>query len=281
MATLFEYFKKDQGRSLTLDKDLEIKEATGKTLLKIKGRLHTDFEANALYISFYIPLSDSVESPARIVLNAIDEVISWRREVFVQGGFPGQEPATNSECLFTGRIYIYSELPIANSDKEYINTRAAELGHSVKFRGRDYANERNRHDRPHAFISHDSRDKELIAGPLALEMQRLLCPVWYDEYSLKVGDSLREQIEKGLKECKKCILVLTPNYLSNEGWGKKEFDSVFTRELVEREQVILPVWYGVTKKDVYKYSPALADRVAANWQDGAAAVAKKLKQALE
>jgi hypothetical protein len=37
--------------------------------------------------------------------------------------------------------------------------------------------------------------------------------VWYDEFSLKVGDSLRESIEKGIKECKKCILILTQNYL--------------------------------------------------------------------
>ena len=108
-----------------------------------------------------------------------------------------------------------------------------------------------------------------------------MCPVWYDEYSLKVGDSLREQIEKGLKECRKCILILTPNYLSNQGWGKKEFDSVFTRELIENEKVILPVWHGVSKKEVYEYSPALADRVAANWNDGVENVARKLKRAVE
>ena len=112
-------------------------------------------------------------------------------------------------------------------------------------------------------------------------MQKLMCPVWYDEYSLKVGDSLREEIEKGIKECNKCILILTPNYLSNQGWGKQEFDSVFTRELIETKKVILPVWHGITKNHVYEYSPALADRVAVNWQEGVAAVARKLKQALE
>lgn len=281
MATLFEYFKKDQGRSLALDKEFEIRESTGETLVKIKGRLLTDFESNALYISFYIPQTNDVASPSRMALNAIDELLNGQNEVLVQAGFIGQEPATNSECLFTGRIYIYSESVISENDKDYIRSRAAELGHNVKFREQIYADERNRFEKPLAFISHDSRDKEEVAGPLALELQRLMCPVWYDEYSLKIGDSLREQIEKGIRECKKCILILTPNYLSNKGWGKKEFDSVFTRELIETEKVILPVWHNVTKNDIYKYSPSLADRVAANWHDGAAEVAKRLKQALQ
>jgi hypothetical protein len=105
--------------------------------------------------------------------------------------------------------------------------------------------------------------------------------VWYDEYSLKVGHSLREQIEKGLKECKKCILILTPNYLSNEGWGKKEFNSVFTRELIEKQNVVLPVWHNVSAREIYEYSPSLADRVALNWSAGVEEVARKLKHAIE
>ena len=281
MATLLEYFKKDQGPSLAMHKELEIRSSNGEVDLKFIGRLHTNLEANALYVSFFLPSTRRVACPARVVLNAVDEVLRWKTEVLVQGGFAGHDQAASSECVFTGRIYIYSEDPVGAEDKQYIRTRAQEIGHSVKFREQAYADERNKHEKPLAFISHDSRDKEEIAGPLALELQKLMCPVWYDEYSLRVGDSLREQIEKGLKECKKCIIILTPNYLKNEGWGKKEFDSVFTRELIETQKVILPVWHGVDRRDIYEYSPALADRVAANWRDGAATVAKKLKSALE
>jgi hypothetical protein len=60
-----------------------------------------------------------------------------------------------------------------------------------------------------------------------------MCLVWYDQFSLRVGDSLRESVEAGLKECHKCILVLTPNFLSNKGWAKHEYSSIFTREIVE------------------------------------------------
>jgi len=118
---------------------------------------------------------------------------------------------------------------------------------------------------PVAFISHDSRDKELIAKRLSNGLNSRLCFVWYDEYSLKIGDSLRESIEEGIKNAKKCILVLTKNYLSNPGWGKKEFNSIFTREMIFNERVVLPIWYGVTKEEVYDYSPSLADTFALTW----------------
>jgi hypothetical protein len=100
---------------------------------------------------------------------------------------------------------------------------------------------------------------------MALYLQRFLCPVWYDEFSLKIGDSLRDSIEKGLKECKKCILVLSPNFLSNKGWTKKEFDSIFTREILEEQKLVLPVWFNVSKKDVYEYSPSLLNVKGADW----------------
>ncbi len=105
-------------------------------------------------------------------------------------------------------------------------------------------------------------------------------PVWFDEYSLKVGDSLRERIEAGLKESHRCVLILTPNFLKNGGWSKREYNSIFTRELVEKEKVILPVWHGVTVKDVYEYSPILADRLAVQWALGKEEVARKLMQAI-
>jgi len=59
--------------------------------------------------------------------------------------------------------------------------------------------------------------------------------------------------------------LITPNYLNNPGWSKKEFNSIFTRELIMDERIVLPIWYEVTKKDVYNYSPSLADTYALKW----------------
>jgi len=83
-----------------------------------------------------------------------------------------------------------------------------------------YTAKRSRLEIPLAFISHDSRDKDGLVRDLASTLQKMLCPVWYDEYSLIAGQSLRESIEKGLRECKKCVLVLSPSFLANGGWTK-------------------------------------------------------------
>ena len=49
-----------------------------------------------------------------------------------------------------------------------------------------------------AFISHAWEDKESFVRPLAHRLTALGALVWYDEFSLKLGDSLSSSIDKGL-----------------------------------------------------------------------------------
>lgn len=112
---------------------------------------------------------------------------------------------------------------------------------------------------------------------MALELSKKPgCVVWFSEFTLKVGDNLRESIEKGIKECKKCILILTPNFLNNNGWTKEEFNSIFTRQIIEEKDIVLPVWHNVGEKDVYEYSPSLANKVAIKWEEGVEKVANEI-----
>ena len=76
-------------------------------------------------------------------------------------------------------------------------------------------------------------------------------------------------------------IVLSPHFLRNEGWTKAEFDSVFTRELVEQSQFIVPVWLNVAKQDVYSYSMRLADKVGIPGNLGVDEVAKRVAQAID
>ena len=62
---------------------------------------------------------------------------------------------------------------------------------------------------------------------------------------------------------------------------KAEFDSIFAREILEEKLVILPVWHGVTKEQVFEYIPRLAHRVALNSQEGSVGLAKGLVQQLK
>jgi len=35
---------------------------------------------------------------------------------------------------------------------------------------------------------------------------------------------------------------------------QKEFDSIFTREILEKRKLVLPVWYNVSQQEVFDYS---------------------------
>ena len=281
MASLHEYFVKDGSRDLTMNRPWQLTRQDGSVIHEITARLHFDFHANAKYISFYIPNSDEVTCPEAIVLGGLQDILDWpNSQVGVWSGFES-EKMDGRDLVFTGRIYFYSERPVGDVLKEQLLNEAKKQGLNLIFRSTEYMSERNKWEKPRAFISHDTRDKKDIAEPLALQLLKFSCSVWFDDFSLKVGDSLREGIEAGLRQCPKCILILTPRFLSNEGWSKREYDSIFTRELVEKQKVILPVWHGVSAADVYKYSPILADRVATQWSLGVEEVARKLLRAID
>ena len=107
------------------------------------------------------------------------------------------------------------------------------------------------------FISHASEDKDAIVRPLATILERLSVRVWYDEFSLQLGDSLTASIDNGLQESKYGLVVLSKAFLSKR-WPEYEYRSLMTRE-IDGERVILPLWYDVTKEDVKTFSLYLAD----------------------
>lgn len=256
----------DQGHTVLLEQNgYALRNARSGDEIEFRARLHIDYEAAALYVAIYLPSCPEILDPEIHVLDAVKAVLKAGSTVSSSCGFRGVDFLSSSDCVFTGRVFLYTENTISADDAKRIKAAGRSHGYSVCVRDLEYVRERASFETPMAFISHDSRDKSDFAAPLALELQKRLCTVWYDEYSLRVGDSLRQGIEKGLQECKKCIFLVTPNFLGNGGWAKREYDSIFTRELVEESEVILPVWIGVGKQDVYRYSPVLADRLAAVW----------------
>jgi hypothetical protein len=133
----------------------------------------------------------------------------------------------------------------------------------------------------HAFISHAAEDKEEVARPLAHELTRLGLRVWYDDYELHVGDSLRRRIDDGLARSRFGIVVLSPSFFA-KNWPQYELDGLVTKEMQNREKVILPLWHKVSKDEVIRYSPTLADKVALSTaQFTIADLAKKLQEAMQ
>jgi len=59
------------------------------------------------------------------------------------------------------------------------------------------------------FISHASEDKLDIARPLAEALKLRGLSVWFDEYELTLGDSLRRKIEEGLRSSRFGVTILS------------------------------------------------------------------------
>jgi len=283
MATLRQYYETD------FDYALRVKVTLPADSVIYEGAIFFDACANSAFLAFYFAEA----------LHSYDSFTKFLRQlnygtssVNLDGGiilpsakqFPGQLRVQNTNpfvieyLLFgdpnwkdllaintTRRVFIYSESNLSIIDITRLQSEAEEMGHDLQFRDEEYVRGRSQFEKPQAFISHDSKDKESIARPIAINLQRKLCPVWYDEFSLSLGDNLRQSIEKGLRECKKCVLILSPNFFANSGWGKKEFESIFTREILEETQLVLPIWCGVTSREVYEYSPSLLNVKGVDW----------------
>jgi hypothetical protein len=110
------------------------------------------------------------------------------------------------------------------------------------------------------FISHASEDKDEIVRPLATALRDGGLKVWYDEFELRIGDSLRRKIDMGLAKSRFGVVVMSKEFF-RKGWTNYELDGIVTRA-VGGEQVLLPIWHNVTKKEVIEYSPSLADKLA-------------------
>ena len=112
------------------------------------------------------------------------------------------------------------------------------------------------------FISHASEDKEAVVRPLAAALKAEGLDVWYDEFELRIGDSLRRKIDQGLANSRVGLVVLSHSFIA-KGWTNYELDGIVTRS-VSGEQVLLPIWHNISKQEVVAYSPSLADKVARN-----------------
>jgi hypothetical protein len=115
------------------------------------------------------------------------------------------------------------------------------------------------------FISHATEDKDELVRPLVHALQRRSLRIWYDEFELRIGSSLRRNIDEGLSRSRFGVVVLSHAFFS-KNWPQYELDGLVTREMTG-QQLILPLWHKITKAEVIGYSPSLADKLARSTTD--------------
>lgn len=116
------------------------------------------------------------------------------------------------------------------------------------------------------FICHASEDKDAVVRDLAHALQARELDVWYDEFTLRIGDNLRRKIDAGLTSSRFGVVVLSPAFFEKE-FPEYELDGLVTREMAGEQQIILPIWHNITREGVAAQSPSLANKVALRTAD--------------
>lgn len=89
------------------------------------------------------------------------------------------------------------------------------------------------------FLSHASADKP-FARRIGKDLEALGVEVWIDEGNIRVGESLRQSIERGLAECDYAVVVMS-QVAATRRWVQTEIDALFALEAGRNRNVIFPV----------------------------------------
>jgi hypothetical protein len=100
------------------------------------------------------------------------------------------------------------------------------------------------------FISYASEDRQALVDPLATLLVGMGMRVWWDQFELKVGDSLIEKIALGLSRSRYGVVVLSRDFLAKP-WPQYELQGLTARDIVG-DKVILPIWYDLRYDDVLR-----------------------------
>lgn len=234
-------------------------------------------ELAAYYRAFYLD-APPAHGLARLLVSLMDAE-KFHHGFSIHDSHPAQFGfLTNDHLVASRNTILYVNGNMDETDVAGVLAGYAARGQNAIIRDARFAKYITTHERPAAFVSHDSRDKDAFARPLVDKLAAHSVPVWYDEYSIKVGDGIYESIERGLKIASKVVILLSKNFFANKSWARQEFVMAIQRHISEK--VILPVWIDVDVDDVKRYDLTLAGLKALQWSTGVDHVARTLANAI-
>ena len=124
------------------------------------------------------------------------------------------------------------------------------------------------------FICHASEDKQDFVRPFAQYLMKNGATVFYDEFSIRLGDSLSEKINEGLAVSKVAIVVLS-KYFFEKPWTNAELQGVFQRHITKKTKLII-VYHAISHDEVLERVPLLADIYAIDSSKGVESVSSAL-----
>jgi hypothetical protein len=110
------------------------------------------------------------------------------------------------------------------------------------------------------FISHASADKADFVRPLATALINAGYSVWYDDLSIKPGESIRRSIDSGIAKSRAGLIVMSRSFFARP-WPQAELDALLALHIGQKKRII-PIWLGLEHEDVALVSPLIADKKA-------------------
>jgi hypothetical protein len=90
------------------------------------------------------------------------------------------------------------------------------------------------------FLAHSSADKDFVRT-LAERLRALGIRTWVDEAEIRVGDSLFDRIESGIREMDYVGVILSPSSVQSS-WVREELKMAMIQQIQENDVVVLPIF---------------------------------------
>lgn len=259
MTTIREYFDTDK-KALNAEKKWNLK--NGNIEIEILCKLSYKLEDKIKLFSFFFP-KESDFNAIEFILDS-DEVKKGKIDEFEHiqtiRFLDSPESLNLSNFFFVKNIFLYIDRVVSKEEKDLVFKYGQNIGFNIFIRDQKYALESHDLSTPLAFISHAFVDKNSLVRTLANEMRSLNCPVWYDEYTLELGDNMVQKFDEGINNTKYSIVVLSKSYIKNTAWASYEFKKIIKKE----SNTIIPIWYGVNKDEVEEFCTGLSSIFGAN-----------------
>src|SRR6202049_2287571 len=209
-------------------------------------------------------------NPEPLVVNAIQQVFGQFIKCGAGSIWALPASANNPEIihLFSERLQQLTKVPQRERRGDTVANQINVVPDAIRTDDYEYD----------VFVAHASEDKS-FCSPLAEALALNDVRVWYDDFVLSVGDSLREKIDEGLSKSRYGIVVLSRAFFA-KSWPKAELDGLMAKQTRSGLKVILPVWHEIGREEVESFSPILAGRVAARSIDGLDSVVCDLLEVL-
>lgn len=187
-----------------------------------------------------------------VAVNLQDDPIKF--EAWLRGSYPDKIKRYN---IFLSDTFSYNVMTFI--DEDMVDLALTKEGGNAPFLWpeKDYIEENNpqyvcmKSNESRVFISHSSKDKDLIVNPLNSYLQANDIATWLDSYEIDYGDNIYLKVNEGIEKSDVGLFVLTDNFFDSEsGWPQSEF-STFFMEMMKSNKKVLMINAGVSPENMH------------------------------